>query len=66
MNKKKDLNIKEFAIINNIKNEEISKLILNMLKLTDKETNGNFELTQHSWWRCVQCNRYAYLCISST
>ena len=45
-NKKKELNIKEFAIINNIKNEELSKLILNMLKLNDKQTEGNFELKE--------------------
>ena len=45
-NKKKELNIKEFAIINNIKNEEISKLVLNMLKLNDKQIMGNFELKE--------------------
>ena len=45
-NKKKDLNIKEFAIVNNIKDEELSKLILNMLKLNDKQTEGNFELKE--------------------
>jgi valyl-tRNA synthetase len=45
-NKKKDLNIKDFSIINNIKNEELSKLILNMLKLNDKQNNGNYELKE--------------------
>ena len=45
-NKKKDLNIKEFSIINNIKNEELSKLVLNMLKLNDKQTEGNYELRE--------------------
>ena len=45
-NKKKELNIKEFAIINNIKNEELSKLILNMLKLNDRQIEGNFELKE--------------------
>lgn len=45
-NKKKDLNIKDFSIVNHIANEEISELILNMLKLNDKQTNNNYELTQ--------------------
>ena len=45
-NKKKDLNIKDFSIINNIKNEELSKLILNMLKLNDKQNTGEYELKE--------------------
>ena len=45
-NKKKDLNIKDFAIINNIEDKEISELILNMLKLNDKSNNGNYELKE--------------------
>ena len=35
-NKKKELNIKNFQIINHIENEELSKLVLDMLKLNDK------------------------------
>ena len=45
-NKKKDLNIKEFSIINHIDNQEISTLVLNMLKLNDKQNNNNFELSE--------------------
>ena len=45
-NKKKDLNIKDFAIINNIEDKEISELILNILKLNDKSNNGNYELKE--------------------
>jgi len=46
-NKKKDLNIKEFSIINNIDNQEVSSLILNMLKLNDKQNiNTTYELKQ--------------------
>jgi valyl-tRNA synthetase len=45
-NKKKELNIKDFSIIPNIENEEIKTLILNMLKLNDKQNNNNYELTQ--------------------
>ena len=35
-NKKKELNIKNFQIINHIENKELSKLVLDMLKLNDK------------------------------
>ena len=45
-NKKKDLNIKDFSIINNITNEDISTLVLNMLKLNDKQNNNNYELKE--------------------
>ena len=45
-NKKKELNIKDFSIINHIDNEEISTLVLNMLKLNDKITNFNYQLKQ--------------------
>ena len=45
-NKKKDLNIKDFSIINNITNNEISTLVLNMLKLNDKKNNNNYELKE--------------------
>ena len=45
-NKKKELNIKNFSIVNHIKNEEISTLILNMLKLNDKQANDNYQLNQ--------------------
>jgi len=46
-NKKKELNIKDFEIINHIKNKDISSLILNMLKLNDKEnTNKEYELSE--------------------
>ena len=45
-NKKKELNIKDFSIIPNIENEKIKTLILNMLKLNDKQNNNNYELTQ--------------------
>ena len=46
-NKKKDLNIKDFSIINNIDNKELSILILNMLKLNDKQNNNdNYELKE--------------------
>lgn len=45
-NKKKELNIKDFSIIPNIENEEIKTLILNMLKLNDKQNNNNYELNQ--------------------
>ena len=45
-NKKKELNIKNFSIINHIDNKEISTLVLNMLKLNDKQDNNNYELTQ--------------------
>ena len=44
-NKKKELNIKNFSTINHIENQEISTLVLNMLKLNDKQDN-NYELTQ--------------------
>ena len=46
-NKKKELNIKDFSIINHIENEEISILVLNMLKLNDKQNNNNYELIQN-------------------
>ena len=46
-NKKKELNIKDFSIINHIDNEEISTLILNMLKLNDRQNNQNYELKQN-------------------
>ncbi len=45
-NKKKELNIKDFGIINHIDSPEISKLVLNMLKLNDKLENSNYELKQ--------------------
>ena len=46
-NKKKELNIKDFSIINHIENEEISSLVINMLKLNDKQNNdNNYELKQ--------------------
>ena len=46
-NKKKELNIKDFAIVNHIDNEEISTLVLNMLKLNDKlQSDNNYELMQ--------------------
>ena len=45
-NKKKELNIKDFSIINHIDNEEISTLVLNMLKLNDKLKEDNYELKQ--------------------
>jgi len=45
-NKKKELNIKDFNIINHIDNEEISTLVLNMLKLNDKQKEDNYELKQ--------------------
>lgn len=45
-NKKKELNIKDFSIVNHIDNEEISTLVLNMLKLNDKTKDGNYELKQ--------------------
>ena len=40
-NKKKDLNIKDFKVINHIEDSELSTLIINMLKLTDKITTTN-------------------------
>jgi len=47
-NKKKELNIKDFSIINHINNEEISTLVLNMLKLKDKQNDNNtYELKQN-------------------
>ena len=45
-NKKKDLNIKDFSIVNHIENKEVSELILNMLKLNDKQTEDHYELKQ--------------------
>ena len=45
-NKKKELNIKEFSIINHIENSEISTLVLNMLKLNDKQNNNEYELIE--------------------
>ena len=45
-NKKKELNVKDFAIVNHIENEDLSTLILNMLKLNDKQNNNNYELTE--------------------
>ena len=45
-NKKKDLNIHEFSIINHIQNKELSTLILNMLKLNDKQNVDNYELKE--------------------
>jgi len=45
-NKKKDLNIKDFSIINNIDNQDLSTLILNMLKLNDKQNNNSYELKE--------------------
>ena len=47
-NKKKELNIKDFAIINYIENPEVSTLVINMLKLNDKQNNDStYELTQN-------------------
>lgn len=40
-NKIKELNIRNYAIVNNIKNIEISSLVLNMLKLNDKLTDND-------------------------
>ena len=45
-NKKKELNVKDFSIVNYIENEEISTLVLNMLKLNDKQNNNIYELKQ--------------------
>ena len=45
-NKKKDLNIKDFSIVNHIDDKEISSLVLNMLKLNDKQNNNTYELKQ--------------------
>ena len=45
-NKKKELNIKDFSINNHINNKEISILILNMLKLNDKQNDDSYELTE--------------------
>ena len=45
-NKKKELNIKDFSIINHIDNQEISTLVLNMLKLNDKQNNNTYELKE--------------------
>ena len=46
-NKKKELNIKNYKIINHIDNPDISNLILNMLKLTDKlEDNSEYTLKE--------------------
>ena len=46
-NKKKDLNIKDFSIINHIDNKDLSTLVLNMLKLNDKQNISNtYELKQ--------------------
>ena len=45
-NKKKELNIKDFSIINHIEDLELSTLVLNMLKLNDKQNNDNYELKQ--------------------
>ena len=45
-NKKKDLNIKDLSIVNHIENKEISELVLNMLKLNDKQNNTNYQLKQ--------------------
>ena len=45
-NKKKELNIKDFSIISYIDNEEIKTLVLNMLKLNDKQKEDNYELKQ--------------------
>ena len=42
-NRKKELNVKDFAIVNHIDNEEISTLVLNMLKLNDKQTNQTMQ-----------------------
>ena len=42
----KELNVKDFSIINHIDNEEISALVLNMLKLNDKQIENNYELKQ--------------------
>ena len=46
-NKKKELNVKDYAIVNHIQNEEISSLVLNMLKLNDKiNLTNTYELKQ--------------------
>ncbi len=47
-NKIKELNIKNYQVINHIDNVEISTLVLNMLKLNDKITtnNNSFELKE--------------------
>ena len=45
-NKKKELNIKDFGIVNKIEDKEISTLVLNMLKLNDKQ-NNDYELIQN-------------------
>lgn len=46
-NKKKELNIKNYQIVNHIANEEVSTLIINMLKLTDKlNTTSEYTLTE--------------------
>ena len=45
-NKKKELNVKEFSVINHIDNIEIKTLILNMLKLQDKQNEGNYEFKE--------------------
>jgi len=46
-NKKKELNIKDFSIINHIDNQDISTLVLNMLKLNDKQNIDNtYELKE--------------------
>lgn len=46
-NKKKELNIKDFGIVNHIDNEEISTLVINMLKLNDRQNNQKYELKQN-------------------
>lgn len=45
-NKKKELNIKNLSIVNHIASKEIASLVLNMLKLNDKQENTNYELKQ--------------------
>jgi valyl-tRNA synthetase len=45
-NKKKELNIKDFSIISHIDNKELEVLLLNMLKLNDKQNDNNYELMQ--------------------
>ena len=44
-NKKIELNIKDFSIINHIEDESVSSLIINMLKLNDKENDNSAEYT---------------------
>ena len=45
-NTKKELNVKNINIINHIDNEEISNLVLNMLKLKDLDPDTKYELSK--------------------